>query len=276
MVGVCSGVFTPFFIFFSTSSKTLKKFNIIFFIKISSWVRFMEQLERWIYGLTLFLGGVFLLSFMGVRLLDLLSKTVFYFMLIFFIILMLYGVFLILVGILLMSVNLRAKKSTAFIIFLVGIIIIILSISVIIIDSFTSVNVVEILSGVGLIILGFRLYFPKVKIKAEEKKVKTRRSLGLVSFIIGLIISGYYGLIFVMIMVSYNLESVFYQLPLVLPPFLLGIFLIIYGIYSRKIPRAVQESKNVAVLPMLRAVILLLLFLSILFTFLFVRIELHI
>ena len=231
----------------------------------------MEQLERWIYGLIIFFGGVFLLSFMGVRLLDLLSKTVFYFMLIFFIILMLYGVFLILVGILLMSVNLRAKKNTAFIVFLVGIIIIILSISVIIIDSFTSVNVVEILSGVGLIILGFRLYFSKVKIKAEEKKVKTRRSLGLVSFIIGLIISGYYGSIFVMIMVSYNLESVFYQLPLVLPPFLLGIFLIIYGIYSRKIPRAVQESKNVAVLPMLRGVILLLIFLSILFTLLFTR-----
>lgn len=235
----------------------------------------MEQLERWIYGLIIFLGGVFLLIFMGVRLLDLLSKTVSYFMLIFFIILMLYGVFLILVGILLISVSFRAKKNISFIIFLIGIIIIILSISVIIIDSFTNVNVVEILSGAGLIILGIRLYFPRIKIKAEEKKVKTRRSLGLVLFIIGLIISGYYGLIFIMILVSYDLESVFYQLLLVLPPFLLGIFLIIYSIYSTKIPRGVQESKNMAVLPMLRGIILLLIFLSILFTLLFTRIELQ-
>ena len=235
----------------------------------------MEQLERWIYGLIIFLGGVFLLIFMGVRLLDLLSKTVFYFMLIFFIILMLYGVFLILVGILLISVSFRAKKNISFIIFLIGIIIIILSISVIIIDSFTNVNVVEILSGAGLIILGIRLYFPRIKIKAEEKKVKTRRSLGLLLFIIGLIISGYYGLIFIMILVSYDLESVFYQLPLVLPPFLLGIFLIIYSIYSTKIPRGVQESKSMAVLPMLRGIILLLIFLSIIFTLLFTRIELQ-
>ena len=208
LVGVCSGVFTPFFIFFNTYSKTLKKFNILFFIKISSWVTFMEQLERWIYGLIIFLGGVFLLIFMGVRLLDLLSKTVFYFMLIFFIVLILYGVFLISVGILLMSVNIRVKKSVALIVILIGIIIIVLSISVMIIDSFTNVNVVEILSGIGLIILGIRLFFPKVQLKDEEKKEKSRRSLGLVLFIIGLIISGYYGFIFIMIMISYDLSLI--------------------------------------------------------------------
>ena len=236
----------------------------------------MEQLERWIYGLIIFLGGVFLLIFMGVRLLDLLSKTVFYFMLIFFIVLILYGVFLILVGILLMSVNVRVKKSVSLIVILIGIIILVLSISVIIIDSLTNVNIVEILSGLGLIILGIRLFFPKVQLKDEGKKAKINRNLGVVLFIIGLIISSYYGFIFILILVSYDLESVFYQLLLALPPFLVGIFLIIYSIYSIKIPRAVQESKNVAFLPILRGIIILLIFFSILFTFLFVRIELHI
>jgi len=234
----------------------------------------MKQLERWIYGLLLFLGGVFLLIFMGVRLMDLLSKTVFYFMLIFFIVLMLYGIFLILAGILLMTVDGRVKKSAALIVFLIGMIIIVLAISVIMIDSFTNVNVVEILSGLGLIFLGIRLFFPKVKLKYEEKKEKSRKSLGLVLFIIGLIISGYYGFICILIMVSYDLEYVFYQLPLVLPPLLVGIFLLIYGIYSIKIPCCPQESKNVAVLPILRGIIIFLIFLSILFTLLFTRIEL--
>jgi len=234
----------------------------------------MKQLERWIYGLLLFLGGVFLLIFMGVRLMDLLSKTVFYFMLIFFIVLMLYGIFLILAGILLMTVDGRVKKSAALIVFLIGMIIIVLAISVIMIDSFTNVNVVEILSGIGLIFLGIRLFFPKVKLKYEEKKEKSRKSLGLVLFIIGLIISGYYGFICILIMVSYDLEYVFYQLPLVLPPLLVGIFLLIYGIYSIKIPCCPQESKNVAVLPILRGIIFFLIFLSILFTLLFTRIEL--
>ena len=234
----------------------------------------MKQLERWIYGLLLFLGGVFLLIFMGVRLMDLLSKTVFYFMLIFFIVLMLYGIFLILAGILLMTVDGRVKKSAALIVFLIGMIIIVLAISVIMIDSFTNVNVVEILSGLGLIFLGIRLFFPKVKLKYEEKKEKSRKSLGLVLFIIGLIISGYYGFICILIMISYDLEYVFYQLPLVLPPLLVGIFLLIYGIYSIKIPCCPQESKNVAVLPILRGIIIFLIFLSILFTLLFTRIEL--
>ena len=211
---------------------------------------------------------------MGVRLMDLLSKTVFYFMLIFFIVLMLYGIFLILAGILLMTVDGRVKKSAALIVFLIGMIIIVLAISVIMIDSFTNVNVVEILSGLGLIFLGIRLFFPKVKLKYEEKKEKSRKSLGLVLFIIGLIISGYYGFICNLIMVSYDLEYVFYQLPLVLPPLLVGIFLLIYGIYSIKIPCCPQESKNVAVLPILRGIIIFLIFLSILFTLLFTRIEL--
>ena len=235
----------------------------------------MEQLERWIYGLIIFLGGVFFLIFMGFRLIDLLSKTVFYFMLIFFIVLMLYGIFLILIGILLMTVDRRVKKSAALIVFLIGMIIIALAISVILLGSFTNVNVVEILSGIGLIFLGFRLFFPKVKLKYEEKGEKSRKSLGLVLFIIGLIISGYYGFIFIMIMISYDLEYVLYQLPLVVPPFLVGIFLLIYGMYSIKIPRDPQESKNVAVLPILRGIIISLIFLSILFTFLFFRIEIH-
>ncbi len=231
----------------------------------------MEQLERWIYGLIIFLGGVFLLIYAGVSLIDLISKTIFYFLLIFAIIVMLYGVILILIGILVMTVDGRVKKSAALIVFLIGMIIIVLAISVIIIYSFTIVNVVEILSGIGLIFLGIRLFFPKVKLKYEEKVEKSRRSLEPILFIIGLIISCYYGLIFIMIMVSYDLESVFYQLPLVLPPFLVGIFLLLYGIYSIKIPRGPQESKNMAVLPILRGIIIFLIFLSILFTFLFTR-----
>ena len=234
----------------------------------------MEQLERWIYGFIIFLGGVFLLTFIGIRLIDLLSKTVFYFMLIFFIVLMLYGIFLMLAGLLLMTVDGRVKKSAALIVFLIGMIIIVLAISVIILDSFTNVNVVEILSGIGLIFLGIRLYFPRVKIKAEETKVKSRRSLELLLFVMGLLISGYYGFIFIMIMVSYDLEYVLYQLPLVVPPFLIGIFLLVYGIYSIKIPRGPQESKNVSVLPILRGIIILLIFLSILFTLLFTRFSL--
>jgi len=234
----------------------------------------MEQLERWIYGFIIFLGGVFLLTFIGIRLIDLLSKTVFYFMLIFFIVLMLYGIFLMLAGLLLMTVDGRVKKSAALIVFLIGMIIIVLAISVIILDSFTNVNVVEILSGIGLIFLGIRLYFPRVKIKAEETKVKSRRSLELLLFVMGLLISGYYGFIFIMILVSYDLEYVLYQLPLVVPPFLIGIFLLVYGIYSIKIPRGPQESKNVSVLPILRGIIILLIFLSILFTLLFTRFSL--
>ncbi len=173
-----------------------------------------------------------------------------------------------------MTVDGRVKKSAALIVFLIGMIIIVLAISVILLDSFTNVNVVEILSGIGLIFLGIRLFFPKVKLKYEEKKEKSRRSLGLVLFIIGLIISGYYGFIFIMIMISYDLEYVLYQLPLVVPPFLVGIFLLLYGIYSIRIPHLPQESKNMAVLPLLRGIIIFLIFLSILFTLLFTRIEL--
>jgi len=179
-----------------------------------------------------------------------------------------------LAGLLLMTVDGRVKKSAALIVFLIGMIIIVLAISVIILDSFTNVNVVEILSGIGLIFLGIRLYFPRVKIKAEETKVKSRRSLELLLFVMGLLISGYYGFIFIMILVSYDLEYVLYQLPLVVPPFLIGIFLLVYGIYSIKIPRGPQESKNVSVLPILRGIIILLIFLSILFTLLFTRFSL--
>ena len=235
----------------------------------------MEKPERWIYGLLIFLGGVFLLIFMGVRLIDFFSRAFSYFMLIFFIVLLLYGVILILIGILIMPVSVRLRKSAAFIIFFIGILIVILSFTILVTYSFTLLNIFEILSGIGLIFLGIRLFFPKKKLKYEEKKEKSRRSLGLVLIILGLLISGYYGFIAILVTVSYNLESVFYQLPLILPPFLVGIFLLLYGIYSIKIARAPQESKNSAILPILRGVIILLIFLSILFTLLFTRIELH-
>ena len=84
---------------------------------------------------------------------------------------MLNGITLILIGILIMSVNIRIKKSVALIIFLIGIVIIILSITVKIIDSFTIVFsiviIFEIFSGIGLIYLGIRLFFP-----TEGKKKK--------------------------------------------------------------------------------------------------------
>ena len=233
----------------------------------------MEKIERWIYGLIILLGGVFLLIFMGVRLLDLLSKTVFYFMLTFFIVLILYGVSLILVGILMMSIDARVKKSVALILFLIGILIIILSISVIILDSYTNVNVVEILSGLGLIVFGIRLFFHKKKLEDEGKNKKEGKRLGFVLLVIGLIFSLSHGFSIILIMISQELIYVLYQLPFLLPPFLIGIILLIYGKYSVKITGTPQKRKIEAVLPILRGIIIVLILLYILFLFLFTRIE---
>ena len=159
----------------------------------------MEKIERQIYVFFFLLGGVFLLIFAGVCLINLLSKTIFYFLFTFAIIVMLYGVILILIGTLIMFVNIRVKKSVALIIFLIGILIIILSITVIIIDSFTIVNIFEIFSGIGLIFLGIKLFFHKIKLKDEGKK-KVKKKLGIVLFIIGLIIALSYGFLVIMIM----------------------------------------------------------------------------
>jgi len=160
-----------------------------------------------------------------------------------------------------MSVNVRVKKSVALTTFLIGIVIIILSITVIIIDSLTIVNISEILSGIGLIYLGIRLFFQKIKFKDEEKK----KILGIVLFIIGLIISLSFGFSIIM-MVSYKPESVLYVFPFFLLPFLIGVILLIYSIYS------IKERKNKAVLPILRGIFILLIFLYILSMFLFSRI----
>ena len=207
----------------------------------------MEKIERRRYGFCFLLGGVFLLIFVVVRLIDLLSKTILYFMLIFFIILMLYGVILILFGILVMSVNARVKKKIALIIFLIGILIIILSITVIIIDSLTIVNISEILSGIGLIYLGIRLFFHKIKLKDEEKKKKEKKILGIVLFIIGLIISLTYGFSIIMTIVSFRPETMLHVFPFFLLPFLIGIVLLIFSKYSIKITHTTQERKNKAV-----------------------------
>ena len=233
----------------------------------------MEKIERLVYGLSFFLGGVFLIIFMGVRLIDLLSKRIFYFMLIFFIVLILYGVFLILVGILMMSIDARVKKSVALILFLIGILIIILSISVIILDSFTNVNVVEILSGLGLIVFGISLFFHRKKLEDEGKNKKEGKRLGFVLLVIGLIFSLSHGFSIILIMISYEFIYVLYQLPFLLPPFLIGIILLIYAKYSVKITGTPQKKKIEAVLPILRGAIIVLILLYILFLFLFTRIE---
>ena len=234
----------------------------------------MEKTERRIYGFCFLLGGAFLLIYAGFSLLDLISKTIFYFLFTFAIIVMLYGVILILIGTLIMSVNFRAKKSVALIIFLIGIVIIILSITVIIIDSITIVNVFEIFSGIGLIFLGIKLFSHKIKLKydgeqkKEEKKKEDKKIIGVVSFVIGLIISISCGFSIIMIMASYKPEYVLYNFPFLVLPFLIGIILLIYGEYS------IKERKNKAVLPILRGLFILLIFLYILSMFLFSRIVL--
>ncbi len=234
----------------------------------------MEKIERWIYGFCFLLGGLFLLIFAGVSLIDLLSKTIIYFLFTFAIIIMLYGVILILIGTFIMSVNIRVKKSVALIIFLIGIVIIILSITVIIIDSITIVNIFEIISGIGLIFLGINLFSHKIKLKydeqtkKEEKQKKDKKLIGVVSFVIGLIISLLCGFLIIITMVSYNPEYLLYNFPFLVLPFLIGIILLIYGEYS------IKGRKNKVVLPILRGLFILLIFLYILSIFLFSRIVL--
>jgi len=218
----------------------------------------MEKIERSIFGFCFLLGGVFLLIFIGVRLIDLLSKTILYFMLIFFIILMLYGVILILIATLIMSVNIRVKKSIALIIFLIGIVIIILSITVITIDFFTIVNIFEIFSGLGLIFLGIRLFFHKIKLKDEEKKKIEKKILGIIFFIIGLIISLSFGFSFIMTIVSFSPETVLHVFPFFLLPFLIGIVLLIFSKYSIKITPTTQERKIKVAFSILMGVFIIL------------------
>ena len=215
----------------------------------------MEKIERRIYGFLFLLGGVLLLIYAGVCLIDLLSKTIFYFLFAFAIIVMLYGVILILIGTLIMSVNVRVKKSVALIIFLIGILIVIFSITVTIIDSFNIVNIVEIFSGIGVIYLGIRSFFHKIKLKDEGKKKKI---LGIVLFIIGLIISLSYGFSLIMIMISYKPETVLHTFPFLLLPFLIGIILLIFGKYSIKTTHTTQERKNKAVFSILMGIFILL------------------
>jgi hypothetical protein len=234
----------------------------------------MEKIQRWIYGFFFLLGGVLLFIFGGAPLIGsigFLSNINFYFLTTFLIIVMLYGVILILIGTLIMSVSIKVKvkKKVALIIFLIGILIVILPITVIIVyffiivkilsDSFIIGLIIEIFSGIGVIYLGIRLFFP-----SEEKKKKEKKILTIVLFIVGLIISLSFGLSLIF-MVSYKPESVLYVFPFFLLPFQIGIILLIYSIYSTK------ERKNEAVLPILRGIFVLLIFLYILVLFLSVR-----
>lgn len=91
--------------------------------------------------------------------------------------------------------------------------------------------------------------------------------LGIVLFIIGLIISLSFGFILVF-KVSYKPESVLYVFPFLLLPFLIGIILLIYSIYS------IKERENKAVLPILRGIFTLLIFLYILVLIFFTRFSL--
>ena len=127
--------------------------------------------------------------------------------------------------------------------------------------SFTSFNFFEIFSGIGLIFLGIRLFFHKKKLKDEGKKEEI---LGIVLFIIGLIISLYNGFSIIMMVVSYKPETVLYTLPLLYLPFLMGIILLLYS-YS------INERKDKAVLPILRGLFALLIFLYILLLIFFTR-----
>jgi hypothetical protein len=232
----------------------------------------MEKLENWVYGVLVLLGGIILLIFGGIRLIDLLSKTFLYFMFIFFIILMLYGAILIIMGVLIMPLNFRVNRGVSIVISSIGVLIVILSVTVGIIDFFTIFNLFEILSGICLIILGITLFYYKKKL--INKRKKERQSLGIVLLIIGLIISASYGLWVIMIMVSYEPEYALPLYPLSVPPFLIGIDLIIYGIYSIKRTNTTQERTTDAVLPILRVIFIFLSILYIIFLFLFPRISL--
>ena len=101
-----------------------------------------------------------------------------------------------------------------------------------------------------------------------EKKKKDKKILGIILFIIGLSISLSFGYIIIMIMVLLKPVYVLYNLPFLLLPFLIGIILLIYGIYS------IKERKNKAILPILRGIFILLIFLYILLSFILLRFSL--
>ena len=235
----------------------------------------MEKIERRLYGFLFLLGGGSLLILGGYPLIGsvlFFSNITLYFLTTFLIIVMLYGVILILIGTLIMSVNIKVKvkKSVALIIFLIGILIVILPITVIIVYSFITVLpidyfitglIIEIFSGIGVIYLGIRLFFPN-----EERKKKEKKMVGIILFIIGLIISLSYGFPIIDIMVSYKPETVLYTLPWLYLPFLMGIILLLYS-YS------IKERKDKAVLPILRGLFTLLIFLYILVLIFFTRVS---
>ena len=96
--------------------------------------------------------------------------------------------------------------------------------------------------------------------KREEKTVR------IILFIIGLIISLSYGFSIIMTMVSYKPETVLHLLPWSYLPFLMGIILLLYS-YS------IKERKDKAVLPILRGLFALLIFLYILVLIFFTRVS---
>lgn len=205
----------------------------------------MEKLERWVNGFIFLLGGIFLSIFMVNRIVDFLLRAFSYFWLIYFIVLMLYGVILIQIGILIISVNIRVKKSVALIIFFIGILILILSFTISTTYYFTPPNIIEIFSGIGIILLGIRLFFhPKLKEKWIKRGIEI---VGVLKIIIGGNISVLFGYSLIMTIVFFSPEGVLYEFPFSLLPILIGIVLLKFGIYSIKTTHSTQERKNKSV-----------------------------
>jgi len=216
----------------------------------------MEKINSWIYGFCLLFGGFFLTIFMGYRIIDFFSKVFSYYILILFIVLLLYGVILILIGILVIPIDIRLNKSIALIIFLTGILIVILSFTILITYSFTLFNIFEIVSGIGIMLLGIRLFLHPIS--KEHGKMERIKIIGIIGIIIGLTISLPYGFSLIGTIIIHNLEFVFYDFPFLLLPFLFGITLLIFGVYSVKTTYSTQEIKIKSVFSILMGAIIIL------------------
>ncbi len=209
----------------------------------------MREKENRIIGFVFLIGGIFDLIFVGELLIDLLSKIILYFMLVFFIIAMLYGVILILMGVFILSLNIRINKIVALIILLIGVLTIFLSITVIIIDSFTIVNIFEIVSGLGIIFLGIWIFFhPTIK---DEGIKRGKKIISILALIIGLLISLPYGFSLILTMILRSPEFVLYEFPFLLIPLIFGIALFILSIYSIKTTHTTLEIKKKSIFSIL-------------------------
>jgi hypothetical protein len=225
----------------------------------------MEQLDRWVYGFLVFLGGVSVIIFTGFLLVDFFTKMFYYFTLISLLILVLYGIFLAIASILLMSVSNRIKKYLASSVISIGMVVITLSSSAIIIGSFTPYNFIEITSGIVLIAIGISLLLKKGRLIKDTKRKVTRGSHNYVPLGLGLLIVTLSFTALVAIFGMYTREYALSQLPTLLSPLLLGFLVTIYGVCSIVLTQAPQKRINTAIFPILKGFIIILVFLSVLF-----------